>query len=131
MTEFARSIWRWLRGWFGPSSVRFTAIHVEELPEELEATAVYIAGEGQHLWFASMLCPCGCGETLYMNLQKDSRPRWSVSHHSDKSVSLSPSVWRKVGCRSHFYLHKGQIIWCRDGEARLLDRFGARRADLG
>jgi len=120
-------MWGWLLDWFGPSSRRFTAIHVEELPDELEATAVYIAGEGQHLWFAAMLCPCSCGEILYMNLQKDARPRWSASCHSDNSVSLSPSVWRKVGCQSHFYLRKGQIIWCRDDEVRLMDGGGARQ----
>ncbi|MGO9953726.1 MAG: DUF6527 family protein, partial [Dissulfurispiraceae bacterium] len=23
-----------------------------------------------------------------------------------------PSVWRKTGCRSHFFIIKGRVKWC-------------------
>ncbi|WP_391540613.1 DUF6527 family protein [Lignipirellula cremea] len=42
----------------------------------------------------------------------DTRPQWSLIHHSDGAVSLSPSVWREVGCRSHFYFLLCQVVWC-------------------
>ncbi|WP_236819161.1 DUF6527 family protein [Alicyclobacillus ferrooxydans] len=60
-----------------------------------------------------MLCPCGCGEVLHMSLHPDGRPRWELTRHPDGTVSLSPSVWRKVGCRSHFFLERGRVRWCK------------------
>jgi len=114
MKKSFAGLWEWIRGRFQPKPIRFNVVHLEELPDTLDAAAIYIAGEGLHQWFAAMLCPCGCGEILYMNLQEHTRPRWSVVYHGDNTVSLSPSVWRKVGCQSHFFLREGQIVWCED-----------------
>ena len=111
-------IWEWLRGWFRRRPAVFTAVNVEELPDRLDAATIYIAGEGEHRWFAAMLCPCGCGEILHMNLQEHTRPRWSVVCHSDETISLSPSVWRRVGCRSHFFFRQGQVVWCPNDDWR-------------
>lgn len=104
-----RRFWRWITG----RPPLFTAIRVEDLPDKLDIKKIYIVGEGEYLWFAAMICPCGCGETLKMGLMPDQRPRWTVSEHNDGSVSLHPSVWRKVGCKSHFWIKHGEIIWHR------------------
>lgn len=84
---------------------------VEDLPDHLKSGVVYIVGDGEYLWFAAMICPCGCGVTLQMNLMPHSRPRWDVIKHKDGSVTLNPSVLRLTGCRSHFFLRRGQINW--------------------
>lgn len=89
-------------------------VRVEELPEVLDPNSVYIVGEGEYLWFVSMLCPCRCGETLHMNLLPESRPRWKLTEGKDGKVTLHPSVWRKKGCHSHFFLCSGLIKWCED-----------------
>ncbi|MCF8567897.1 hypothetical protein LLE49_24550 [Alicyclobacillus tolerans] len=86
---------------------------MEELPERLDKHLIYILGEGEYTWSAEMLCPCGCGEVLHMSLHPDGRPRWELTRHPDGTVSLSPSVWRKVGCRSHFFLERGRVRWCK------------------
>jgi hypothetical protein len=59
-----------------------------------------------------MICPCGCKEVINLNLLKTVRPRWSVKEHPDRTVTLTPSVWRQKGCRSHFFLRRGRIEWC-------------------
>lgn len=106
--------WCWLRSWF----VRDTpvhplrTVHLEELPDVLDPKDVYVLGEGQNLWFVAMMCPCGCKETLQMSLLNDAKPKWSLIQHSDSTISLQPSVWRKIGCRSHFFLRHGLIQWC-------------------
>jgi hypothetical protein len=64
-----------------------------------------------------MLCPCGCGETLHMSLLPDSHPKWKLLRHDDGTVSLHPSVWRTKGCRSHFFLRNGMIVWCETSSA--------------
>jgi hypothetical protein len=89
----------------------FRSIRVEEFPDKLEQAKVYLAGEGDNLWAASMICPCGCGEVIELNLLKQARPRWSAQEHSDGTISLAPSVWRQKGCRSHFYVRHGRIDW--------------------
>jgi hypothetical protein len=101
---------RTLFSW-GPYPLR--TVKVEELPEELTPESIYIAGQGQYLWFAAMVCPCGCGEKLCMSLMADGRPKWQLAEHSDGTVSLHPSVWRTRGCCSHFFIRRGLVEWSR------------------
>ena len=88
---------------------------VEEFPDPLEPSTLYVAGEEPHIWAAAMLCPCGCNDVIQLNLLKQASPSWNVQHHSDGSVSLMPSVWRTKGCRSHFFVRNSRIDWCRGG----------------
>jgi hypothetical protein len=87
-------------------------IWAKELPEPLNPMAVYVLGEGEYLWFVVMICPCGCNAKLEMSLLADAKPRWRLIEHTDGTVSLQPSVWRRIGCRSHFFLRHGLIQWC-------------------
>ena len=85
-----------------------------DLPSILKRKVLYVVQEDDFLWHASMVCPCGCREQIHMNLLPDERPCWKLKVHSDQSVSLSPSVWRKVGCKSHFWFRLNKIHWCYD-----------------
>jgi hypothetical protein len=107
-------VWNWLRSWFvREKPIRpLHTVHLEELPDVLDPGNVYVLGEGQYLWFVAMLCPCGCKETLQMSLLNEAKPRWSLIEHDDGTITLYPSVWRKIGCRSHFFLRHGLIQWC-------------------
>jgi hypothetical protein len=105
-------LWQWVASWFRRSPKPLRTIHQEELPEQLDAGAVYVLGEGQHKWFVAMACPCGCGDTVQVSLLADAKPRWRLIEHGDQTISLEPSVWRRVGCRSHFFLRRGLIEWC-------------------
>jgi hypothetical protein len=91
---------------------KYRFMNVDELPEQPRSFTVYIAGEGENVWAATMICPCGCKDVIELNLLPQVRPRWAVSRHSDGTVSLRPSVWRQKNCRSHFVLRNGQIRWC-------------------
>jgi hypothetical protein len=94
-----------------PHSIRYE--RVENFPERLKPDTLYVAGEDPHLWAAAMLCPCGCGDTIHLNLLEDENPHWSVHHERSGAVSLRPSVWRTKGCRSHFFVRSSRIEWCR------------------
>lgn len=94
---------------------RYHLVVVEgSMPERLRPHTLYILTEESQAWIASMLCPCGCRETLEMNMLTDERPCWRYSVDSDGYPSLLPSVWRKIGCRSHFFLRRGRIEWTSD-----------------
>jgi len=122
------SIWKALKrffAWIIGRPTLFTSFRIEDLPDVLDTKKIYVIGEGKYLWFAVMVCPCGCGEILHMGLVPDQRPRWTLSEHNDGTVSLHPSVWRKIGCKSHFRLKHGKIIWCRTNDVNVLN------ADIG
>ena len=63
-----------------------------------------------------MRCPCGCGSVLDVNLLPDDKPIWRASVTPDDLPTLHPSVWRKVGCKSHFFMRDGGIVWCQPGD---------------
>lgn len=108
--------WNALRGlllsWARRRPVPIKSVRVEELPSRLNDKILYAVGEAEYRWFAAMVCPCGCGETLHMSLLADERPRWKLVEHPDGTASLTPSVFRVRGCRSHFWLRRGMVEWC-------------------
>jgi hypothetical protein len=87
---------------------------VDEPPDVLDSNLVYIVGQNGHLWSAELVCPCGCNAVIRLSLHTSGRPRWTAVQHPGGRVSLKPSIWRRVGCKSHFILHRGQIEYFRD-----------------
>jgi len=85
---------------------------VEDEPEIISPKTIYIVGDEEFQAIAIMLCPCGCNSKIHLNLLPGNKPTWSISTKSG-ALTLKPSVWRKVGCESHFFLRKGKIIWAR------------------
>jgi hypothetical protein len=83
---------------------------VDDIPEKLKQGVVYVEGTAGNFWFASLLCPCGCKQVININLDKNESPCWKLS----KTIfsDLSPSLWKNNGCKSHFFLKKGEIKWC-------------------
>ena len=107
-------LWQWLASWFEFRVPPLRGTEVSDLPEKLSPHEIYLVGENGHLWFAAFVCPCGCGETVQLSCLSDARPRWSVTRHADGSVTLYPSVSRVRGCRSHFFIRRGMVIWCSE-----------------
>jgi hypothetical protein len=102
----------WLRDRLRPC---FTTEYVnEDAPEQPKARTLYVVTEDGDLWSAAMLCPCGCGEMLHMNLLPDERPVWHLTIHGDGVSTLHPSVNRMKGCRAHFWFRRGRVYWCTD-----------------
>jgi hypothetical protein len=63
-------------------------------------------------WSVGMRCPCGCGQRLELMLLKQVKPRWDLTIDRKGRPTLCPSVWLRTGCRSHFWVRAGKIIWC-------------------
>ena len=81
----------------------------DNLPDQLARRRVYFLGEPA--WRVAFLCPCGCKEMVELCLLEQHKPHWTAALDSDARVSLSPSVWKNAGCRSHYFMRRGQIIW--------------------
>jgi hypothetical protein len=96
-----------------PAKPTYAVVHLSEDPDEMQPETLYAIGENGHLWHVMMVCPCGCGATIALNVLPDDSPRWTLYDRSE-GPSLVPSVWRTTGCRSHFILRRGEIHWCHD-----------------
>lgn len=122
------SIFRKLRQWLGehtarvctsvtgcfrtPFRRRYNFEIVEgKFPKKILPRTLYVLTEDGMPWQAALMCPCGCRATLDLNLLPDERPQWSYSVNQRGAPSLNPSVNRHVGCKSHFFLRGGHIIW--------------------
>lgn len=110
--SWARILWGWVAGLFRRRPRPWSTAAADDVPEAPRPETLYLVGEEQYLWSAAFLCPCGCGELVQLNLLPEARPRWAVERHADGTVTLSPSVWRVRGCKSHFFLRRGRIEWC-------------------
>ena len=53
------------------------------------------------------LCPCGCADAVSLNLLQEIGPAWRIAIDEKDRVSISPSIRRQSGCRSHFVLFHG------------------------
>ena len=105
------------------SLIPYKVRRVEEIPDTSDPFVLYLVGQNQFLWNASMICPCGCEELLQMSLMPEGRPQWFVHFHRDGKISLSPSIWRTVGCKSHFFFSKNKIKWIKETKRFSRNRF--------
>lgn len=103
--------WRdtWAR--FGPRR-GLVIIEGDSLPKRLPRRNLVLACDDGEDWCVGMRCPCGCGDTIELLVIKEAKPRWDIAVNAKGQPSLSPSVWRKTGCRSHFWLRRGRVEWC-------------------
>lgn len=113
-----KALWNWLLGLFrlkspptGPSAYA-VCIETEE-PEKLEPKTLYLIGEDDAYWLAVLACPCGCGDAIRLPMSPGSSPCWRVDRPLNPPT-LWPSIHRTVRCKSHFFLRRGNIDWCRD-----------------
>lgn len=112
--KWIRSVWAWISLWLTSLFAgRYTVRVVnEDLPPILKRRVLYVVEEDGFEEFAALLCPCRCGEILYLNLLADERPRWKLLRNPSGTATLMPSVWRRKGCMSHFWLRDGHVTWC-------------------
>ena len=96
---------------FGIGQRRYRVLFADELPDDISPFELHAIGRGQP-WLAAFKCPCGCGSIIQLSLLTYDSPRWALNVENDGTGTLSPSVWRSQGCRSHFFVKRGMIIWC-------------------
>lgn len=102
-------LWTWLARLFD-QPYKFQA-NEGTFPKRLEKRRIYILTEDGDPWEAKLVCPCGCGEVLELNLIPDDHPTWKATADAQGRATLHPSVWRHIGCQSHFWVRGGRIIW--------------------
>jgi len=107
---YISSLWDKARGLLVKSK-KLQTVWVDDMPDTVDQNCVYVVGEGKYLWYVGMKCPCGCGSVLQMSLIKGKEASWTLISHDNGTISLHPSILRKIGCRSHFFLRNSIITW--------------------
>jgi hypothetical protein len=106
-----RSIILSLLQWLGFREKSYRIHRVPESPNNPRPLVIYAIGDPD-AWLAALVCPCGCGHLIQLSLLQADSPRWRLQTDRGGKVSISPSVWRSLGCQAHFFVRGGRIIWC-------------------
>ncbi|MGM5058302.1 DUF6527 family protein [Rhizobium sp. 814_E9_N1_1] len=96
---------------YGPAR-RLQVVDGDTLPLILPGRDLVLTRDDGDDWSVGMRCPCGCGDTIELMVLPEARPKWDVTVDGGGRPTLHPSVWRKTGCRSHFWVRGGRIHWC-------------------
>lgn len=93
--------------------IDYTVVFVENNPrdENVPEKKILVVGEKGYSKWVYMKCPCGCGELVTLSLMKRHSPSWNLKMDRLKRITLSPSIWKKDGCKSHYWIKKGKLVW--------------------
>jgi len=106
----------WLRRQALPSIAYPTLIVAPKPPanQDIAGGTVTVVGNGKKPKWSLFLCPCGCQSVITLPLQRIKDPYWIIAKSKAGRPSLRPSIWRDVGCFSHFIIDDGRVYWCND-----------------
>lgn len=106
---------RFLLGWLRiiskqGFSTKFVSSHPSN--DAVKNDQIWIIRDRKLMKWGRLRCPCGCEEIILLSLSSSRSPRWQVSLDWLGRPSISPSVRRLDGCRSHFWIRSGKVDWC-------------------
>lgn len=114
MRKFALHIWNRLLIIFNKVDYSYTLVAARPNVNEIPPKVIVVVGHKNFPKWVLMQCPCGCKDLLTLSLMKKFDPFWSYEADNWNRITLSPSVWKNDGCRSHFFIKKGKLIWCKN-----------------
>lgn len=91
---------------------RLSVVQSDSLPDSLPLRGLVLAREDDEDWCVGFRCPCGCGRKIELLVIKEAKPRWDLKVDAAGRPTLTPSVWLRDGCKSHFWIRKGEVQWC-------------------
>ena len=94
--------------WLTPE---YNFIFEEDFPDSIKENFIYIIGDKKSPWLLAFKCPCGCGQTIQLNLLKEADPCWKYKITNRKKINIFPSIWRTKGCKSHFVVRNSKTEW--------------------
>jgi len=109
-----KQFFNWLSSLFRSRDSSFVAVVASEPPANVEWGKLYLIGEDCDYWLGMLKCPCNCGAIIKLPMTKGAKLCWQFTGTLTRPT-LSPSIWRSIGCKSHFIFRAGAIKWCAIG----------------
>src|SRR5258708_1843595 len=90
---------------------QFLSKVVSECPssEEITRGLVFVEKRGGYSKWAHLVCP-RCGDHVQLPLA--GQERWSVKVDFLGRPTIQPSIWEESSCGAHFFVRKGELLWC-------------------
>lgn len=107
--EIRKRAYRWIDSLL--PARRLQVIQGDVLPNKMPFRGLVLVRDGIDDWCVGFKCPCGCDRTIELLLPEDVKPRWTCEIDTLGRPSLHPSVWLNNGCKSHFWLKEGRVVW--------------------
>lgn len=102
---------KWIKAIFSKSE-KWKITDVNDTPAKIRSHTIYRVNNAGVCWQALMRCPCGCKTVLHLNTLPEYKPSWRITVNNKKcEISIHPSIHRKKGCCSHFFLTNSKVIW--------------------
>jgi hypothetical protein len=101
-----------IRAWLSPR-LKVLIREGDTLPAAMPKQDLILLQDDGENWSVGFRCPCGCEEVIELLLLPNVKPRWDMKVNNRGRPTLSPSVWKKTGCRSHFWIVDGKVSWVR------------------
>lgn len=105
-----RMIWLRTKEWLLPAR-HLVVSEGDSLPSHLPWRDLVLLREGDEDWCVGMRCPCGCGQRVELPLLPEVKPKWTLRTDANGCPTLAPSVWLREGCRSHYFVKAGKVVW--------------------
>lgn len=80
-------------------------------PDQLKPGVILCEFRGGYPKWAYFLCP-RCAEPIQIAIAGSEN--WTLTIDRWWRPTLSPSIWQRSTCGAHFFVTRGQIVWCRD-----------------
>ena len=77
--------------------------------KELRENVIVLEIRDGYLKWAHLVCP-QCGDHIQLPLA--GKERWSVNVDYLRRPTLAPSIWETDTCGAHFFVKKGELLWC-------------------
>lgn len=110
MIAWLESIFERLTAWWR-GGLKVVQGEGDTLPVRIQRRHLIHMLDAGESWSVGFHCPCGCGDVIELLLVRAVDPHWTLSVDRFGRPTLRPSVWKSAGCRSHFWLRNGQVIW--------------------
>lgn len=73
--------------------------------QDLEQDVIYVS---EKYGGTSHLCFCGCGNLIYIPINKGTAT-WQFTKHDNGKVSFTPSLLHRLECKSHYIITKNIV----------------------
>ena len=81
--------------------------------EQLKPDILYVVGEETYVKWIYLKCPDNCDEVIMLSLSSNKRPHWSIKWDKLGRPTIHPSIHKLDGCKSHFWIKRGKLIWAK------------------